>query len=209
MKHISLIATSLADYHQLKPLIRKCRKDESLYVSVIIMDWYKSAAMKMIYTCFEEEGFVVHEDIRISYGNAGKGMSDGVGTSENLTDVVQSGFQTAMTRFKPQIIVLYKNSYLSFQAAVMAMENHVSIARISGETEENGLAEGSFEYGITKLSHLHFVFSDNCRKNIIQAGEHPETVFHVRSRDAEQIKEMIQSFQKTDIRRKSFFQGPS
>lgn len=203
MKHISLIATSLADYYHLKPLIRECRKDESIYVSVIIVDRYKNAAVKMVYTCFEEEGFVVHEDTCIAHGNTGSGMS------ENMIDVVQSCFQTAMTRFNPHIVVLNGNSYLSFQAAVAAMSHNVPIARIFDNTETGTPVEGPFDYGITKLSHLHFVFSNECHRNIIQMGEHPETVFHVRPHGTEQIKAVIQSFQSADIRPKSYFQGQS
>ena len=53
------------------------------------------------------------------------------------------------------------------------------IAHIHGGEVTEGAYDEAIRHSITKMSHLHFVATDEFRKRIIQLGENPKTVFNV------------------------------
>ena len=52
----------------------------------------------------------------------------------------------------------------------------IPIAHVHGGELTEGLIDEAIRHSLTKLSHLHFVASDQYRKRVIQLGENPQYV---------------------------------
>lgn len=215
MKNVLLIASSMEDYLALKPLREKIRKDASLYLCSAMIERHESMEMKLLYSRFEEEGFTVKENTIIHVKEKGRA------TESDLLKLEEMEYKKALEMFMPDMVVLYDCSYHSFLAAVTASQKGFPIIHISGSDRDIDMSEGSFGYGITKLSHLHFTASEKQRRQKLLLGEHPDRVFNVGRLDrgktkpgrhvrpylqnsaAAGIKTILAQFSKKDILRKT------
>ena len=58
-------------------------------------------------------------------------------------------------------------------AAISAMIARVPIAHLHGGEATEGSIDEAIRHSITKMSHLHFVATDEYRNRVIQLGEQP------------------------------------
>lgn len=90
-----------------------------------------------------------------------------------------SGFGEALTRLRPDLLLLMADRYEIFAAAAAAAVLRVPIAHLSGGESTEGLFDDQLRHAITKLSHLHFASMEVYRERIIRMGECPDRVFTV------------------------------
>ena len=59
------------------------------------------------------------------------------------------------------------------------MISRIPIAHISGGEVTEGVIDEAIRHAITKMSHLHFVSTEEYKNRVIQLGEHPNRVFNL------------------------------
>ena len=62
------------------------------------------------------------------------------------------------------------------------------VAHVHGGEITEGAFDDCIRHSITKLSHYHFVSTEEYKRRVIQLGENPQNVFHVGGLGAENVK---------------------
>jgi GDP/UDP-N,N'-diacetylbacillosamine 2-epimerase (hydrolysing) len=101
-----------------------------------------------------------------------------VGISKSM-GLAQISFAEAYEELKPDIVVILGDRFEIFSAAASAMIAGIPIAHIHGGETTEGAFDESIRHSITKMSHLHFVATEEYRRRVIQLGEDPTRVFNV------------------------------
>jgi UDP-hydrolysing UDP-N-acetyl-D-glucosamine 2-epimerase len=87
------------------------------------------------------------------------------------------GFAQAFSTERPDILVVLGDRFEMHAAALAALPFNVPVAHIGGGDVTEGAIDECLRHSITKLSHLHFVASDEQEQRILQMGEEPWRVF--------------------------------
>ena len=78
--------------------------------------------------------------------------------------------------------------YEIFSTVISATFKKIPIIHILGGEVTSGSMDEGVRHSITKLSHVHFVSSENYKKRVLQLGETKKNVFNVGSLGVESIK---------------------
>jgi UDP-N-acetylglucosamine 2-epimerase (non-hydrolysing) len=89
------------------------------------------------------------------------------------------GFADALTRMKPDLIIILGDRYEAFAAAQAAMFLKIPIFHLHGGEITEGAYDDAIRHAITKLSYLHGVSTEEYRTRVIQLGEEPNRVYNV------------------------------
>jgi UDP-hydrolysing UDP-N-acetyl-D-glucosamine 2-epimerase len=89
------------------------------------------------------------------------------------------GFADALSRLKPDMLVVLGDRFEILAAATAALFAGVPIAHIHGGETTEGAFDEAIRHAVTKMSHLHFVAAEPYRRRVVQLGEDPERVFLV------------------------------
>jgi len=73
----------------------------------------------------------------------------------------------------PDILLVLGDRFEMHSAAVAAMPFNIPVAHIHGGEVTEGAIDDSFRHSMTKLSHLHFVATEEYRDRVVQMGEEP------------------------------------
>ena len=82
---------------------------------------------------------------------------------------------------KPDIVVILGDRYEILGVAAAATICRIPIAHIHGGENTFGVIDEAIRHSITKMSHLHFVSTEEYKNRVIQLGENPSNVFNVGS----------------------------
>ena len=75
-------------------------------------------------------------------------------------------------------------------AVLAALVARLPIAHLHGGETTEGAFDEAIRHSITKMSHLHFVATEEYRRRVIQLGEHPDRVFLVGGLGIDNIKKL-------------------
>jgi UDP-hydrolysing UDP-N-acetyl-D-glucosamine 2-epimerase len=179
MKKICIITDSMKSYSSLTPLITELQADDSVSLTILSTDQYKTDDIELNFTCVEEQGFSADESLRIDESleiiiNPG-------GRQKLSADEEQRAYAAALNTINPEVVVLFGNSISTFSAAVAAFLNNIPVAHIQGGESDYGVPDDAYGFGITKIANLHFTASETYRHRVMGFGEHPDRVFNVGS----------------------------
>jgi GDP/UDP-N,N'-diacetylbacillosamine 2-epimerase (hydrolysing) len=98
------------------------------------------------------------------------------------------GFADAYNTLKPDLLVVLGDRFELISAVTAALIAGIPIAHLHGGESTEGSFDEAIRHSITKMSHLHFVATDEYARRVIQLGEHPERVFLVGGLGVDSIK---------------------
>lgn len=90
----------------------------------------------------------------------------------------QISFAEAFQELKPDIILVLGDRTEIFAAVSAALIANIPVAHLHGGEVTQGAYDEAIRHSITKMSHLHFVSTEEYKNRVIQLGESPETVFN-------------------------------
>ena len=90
----------------------------------------------------------------------------------------------------PDLVLVLGDRYEIFAAAISALVSCIPIAHIHGGESTEGAIDESIRHSITKMSHLHFVATNEYKNRVIQLGEMPKNVFNVEGLGIDNIKKL-------------------
>lgn len=171
-RKICVVTGTRAEYGLLYWLMKEIQQDADLELQLIVTGSHLAPEFGYTVREIEKDGFHIHERIEMLMS------SD---TSVSLTKsmgIALIGFADAFARLKPDIVVLLGDRYEIMTAAQAAMMARIPIAHIHGGERTEGAIDEAIRHAITKMSHLHFVATEEYRRRVIQLGEQPEVVFN-------------------------------
>ena len=197
-KKICFVTGTRAEYGLLRSLIKKIKRSNQFQLQIIATGSHLT----------EEHGYTLREiyddDLEVDAQVQMLLSSDSdVGVAKSLGLGI-IGLADALQRLKPDLIVILGDRYEMLGAASTAMLFRIPIAHIHGGEKTEGLIDEAVRHSISKMSHIHFVATEEYAKRVVQLGEIPQNVHVVGGLGVDSI-ECLQLLSKTEIEMKLGF----
>ena len=170
-RRICVVTGTRAEYGLLYWLLKELDSDENISLSIISTGMHLSPEYGLTYREIEKD-FKIEKKIEILLSSDTK-----IGIAKSM-GLAQISFAEAFDDLKPDLIVILGDRFEVFSTAASAMVMNIPIAHISGGELTEGAIDDAIRHSITKMSHLHFVATDEYKKRVIQLGEDPKRVFN-------------------------------
>ena len=181
-RKICVVTSSRADYGLLKSLISCLDSDPKFNLQLIATGMHLLPKFGNTYKEIETDGFKIDYKIKMLLN------SD---TAEAIIKSMGKGsinFADVLVKIKPDLIIVLGDRFEILTVASSALIASIPIAHLHGGESTEGLIDEAIRHSITKMSHLHFVATENYRKKVIQLGEQPNRVFNVGGLGVDRIK---------------------
>ncbi len=172
-RKICVITGSRAEYGLLKLLISILNADPDISLQIICTGMHLSPEFGLTYKEIEADGFNINRRIEILLSSD---TSTGISKSMGLAMI---SFAEAFDDLKPDLILVLGDRFEIFSAVSSALISRIPVAHLHGGEVSLGAFDEALRHSITKMSHLHFVATEEYRNRVIQLGENPEKVFLV------------------------------
>ena len=167
MRTVGVVTSSRADYGIYLPVLRKIQADPDLRLHLMVTGMHLSPEFGLTAETIEADGFEITDRIEMLLSSdtpQGIAKSMGSGTL---------GFAQAFERTRPHILLVLGDRFEMHAAVVAAVPFKIPIAHIHGGEVTEGAIDDAFRHSITKLSHMHFVATNDYGKRVMQMGEEP------------------------------------
>lgn len=167
MRTIGVVTTARSDYGIYLPLLRKIEADPDLGLHLIVAGMHLSPDFGLTVEAIEADGFEVSERVEMLLSSdtpEGITKSMGIGTI---------GLAQCYARSRPDILVVLGDRFEMHSAALAALPFKIPVAHIHGGEVTQGAIDDALRHSITKLSHLHFVSTQEYARRVLQLGEEP------------------------------------
>ena len=191
-KKICVITGSRAEYGLLKWVMKGIQEDPTCSLQTLVTGSHLSEAHGSTYKAIENDGFHIDQKVEI------------LTNSDSSIDIAKSmgfgfiGLADALNKLHPDLIVVLGDRYEIFSAVSTALVMNIPVAHLHGGEVTEGAIDEALRHSITKMSHLHFVATDEYRQRVIQLGEHPERCYNVGAVGLDSIKN-LPLLSKTDF----------
>lgn len=172
MRKICVVTGTRAEFGLLQPLIKRIQKDKDLELQLIVTGMHLSPEFGHTIDAIEKEDIFINKKIECLLSSD---TSIGVNKAMGLAQI---SFSEAYSELNPDIVLVLGDRFEIFSAAITAMIMNIPIAHLSGGELTFGAIDDTIRHAITKLSHLHFVATEEFRQRVIQMGEDPKRVFN-------------------------------
>lgn len=179
-----MVTGTRAEYGLLRWVMQGIKDAPDMALQVVATGMHLSPEFGLTYREIEADGFGIDRKLETLVSSdtpAGVTKSTGLG---------MISFADAFAELKPDVVVLLGDRYEIFAAALAALIAGLPIAHLSGGETTLGAFDEAIRHSITKMSHLHFVASEEYRRRVIQLGEAPERVFLTGGLGVDSIKRM-------------------
>jgi len=147
--------------------------DEGLQLQIIATGMHLSPEFGNTYQQIEGDGFTIDKKVDIEL------ISDSeIGISRSM-GLGMIRFAKSLNSLRPDLCVVLGDRFEIFSAVSAAMIAKIPVAHLHGGETTEGVFDECIRHSITKMSHLHFVATEEYKKRVIQLGEHPGRVFNV------------------------------
>ena len=162
-----------SEYGLLCPLMRLVKSDQTLILQLIATGTHFASSHGSTIDFITRDGFEVDENVPIDLSE-----DSPVSIAHAMADCLK-GLATALSRLRPDIMVVLGDRYEVLAAAQAAMILRIPIAHIHGGEATEALIDESIRHSVSKMSHIHFPVAAPYRDRIIQLGEDPKRVHKV------------------------------
>ncbi len=171
-RKICVVTGTRAEYGLLYCLLKEIENDSDLELQLIVTGMHLSPEFGLTYKEIEKD-FKITKKIEIVLSS-----DTPIGVSKSIGLGLIS-FAEVYEELKPDILLILGDRYEVLSAAIAAMVSRIPIAHISGGELTFGVIDDSIRHAITKMSHIHFVATEEYKNRVIQLGENEEYVFIV------------------------------
>ncbi len=168
-----VVTGSRADYGLLRRVIGGIQSDPDLTLQLVVTGTHLSKDYGSTYEEIKQDGFEVNAEIH-TIGDSDSPAAIAESMGRGLT-----GFGSILEKLKPDLLVVLGDRFEILTATAAALVARIPVAHIHGGEVTEGAYDDAIRHSITKMSNLHFVATEKCRKRVIQLGEDPNSVFLV------------------------------
>lgn len=184
MRKICVVTGSRAEYGLLYPLLKEIKADSELALQLVVTGMHLSPEFGLTYKEIMNDDFQIDEKVEMLLS------SDSQVAITKSMGLGLIGFADVFNRLQPDIVVLLGDRYEIMIAAQAAMIANIPIAHLHGGESTEGCVDEAIRHSITKMSHLHYVSTEQYRNRVIQLGEQPDRVFNVGAIGLDNIRQL-------------------
>lgn len=165
MRVVGVVTGSRSDYGIYLPLLRKIDEDPDLRLHLIVSGMHLSPEFGLTVKAIETDGFEVNSRVEMLLSSdtpEGISKSMGIGTM---------GYAQSYAHLSPDLLIVLGDRFEMHAAAVAALPFKIPVVHLHGGEITRGAIDDALRHSITKLSHLHFVSTEESARRIIQMGE--------------------------------------
>lgn len=172
MRTICAITANRADFSRIESILQALRKRDDVRLQLIVMGSHLLKENGGTIDEIRRGGFSIDCELPMEIsGGTPLTMSKSVGLS-----IIE--LASALDRLQPDVVIAPVDRFESLAMGTAAALMNIHIAHIQGG-EVTGTIDESIRHALTKLSHWHFVATEQSRERVIKMGEDPDTVFAV------------------------------
>ena len=170
MKTICVVTGTRAEYGLLRWVIDRIQSSEILELQLVVTGMHLSPEFGMTAEAIQADGFKINKRVEMLMSS-----DSSVGISKSM-GLAMIGFADAFAELNPDLLLVLGDRFEIFSAVSAAMIARIPIAHIHGGEITEGAFDDAIRHSITKMSHLHFVATEEYRNRVIQLGECPDRV---------------------------------
>ncbi|MZH03477.1 MAG: UDP-N-acetylglucosamine 2-epimerase (hydrolyzing) [Nitrospinae bacterium] len=183
-KKICIVTGTRAEYGLLRWVMEGIQQAPDLELQIIATGMQLSPEFGLTYQEIEKDGFSIDRKVEILLSSdtpVGLAKSMGLGLI---------GFGETLQELQPDLMLVLGDRFEIFSAVAAAMVARIPVAHLHGGETTEGAFDESIRHSITKMSHLHFVATEEYQKRVIQLGECPDRVFLVGGLGVDNIRKL-------------------
>lgn len=181
-KKVAIVTGTRADYGYLKPLIRRVYNDNELELQLYVTGMH--LVKEHGYSLKEvENDFPITEIVDSEFKAKNNDLDMAISTGKGIEE-----FAKVFKKNNPDIVVVLGDRIEAFSTATASYLLNIPVAHIAGGEMTYSLVDDDLRHAITKLSHLHFVSTEEYKKRILQLGEEEWRVYNVGALSLENIE---------------------
>ncbi len=179
---VCAVTSTRADWGLMAPVLALLRDDPAFDLQLIVTGQHLMPDAGDTAAMIAAEGFMASATIDMKLAGD---------TPEAVTSALATGIDglgKAFARLRPDLVLILGDRYEILGAATAATLARIPIAHIAGGDLTEGAVDDAFRHAITKMSHLHFVTTDDAAQRVRQMGEDPTRVIVTGSPGLDRIR---------------------
>jgi len=172
-RKVCVVTGTRADYGLLRWVMAEIAADPDLELQLVATGMHLAAEFGSTWREIEADGFRIDRKLEMLTASDGP-----VGTAKSM-GLGLIGMADVLAELQPDLLLLLGDRFEIFAAAAAALPARVPVAHLHGGESTAGAIDEAFRHSITKMSHFHFVATEEYRRRVIQLGEDPARVFLV------------------------------
>ena len=166
-RRIGVVTVGRSDYGIYRTILKAIEQDPDLELRLIVSGSHLSPELGYTFKAIEADGFQVDERVEMLLSSE---SPEGIAKSVGLGVI---GFAQCLNRLRPDILLLLGDRFEMHAAALAALPFKIPIAHIHGGELTEGAFDDALRHSLTKLSHIHFVATEDYARRVAQLGEEP------------------------------------
>ena len=184
MKKICVVTGTRAEYGLLRWVMEEIKRSNSLTLNLIVCGMHLSPEFGLTIKHIEDDDFKVSKKVEMILS------SDTPASIAKSMGIGLISFADALEDLKPDILLVLGDRYEILSVTSAALVSRIPVAHLHGGEATEGSIDEAIRHSITKMSHIHFVASNEYKRRVIQLGEQPSTVFNVGGLGIDNIKKL-------------------
>lgn len=182
-RRICYVTGTRADFGLMQSTLAAIRDHTALQLDIVVTGMHLSAAHGNTVNEIIAADLPVSARIEVALAD-----STGATMARNIGTMLQ-GFVDAFQQLKPHVVLLLGDRGEMLAAALAAIHLNIPVAHIHGG-ERSGTVDEPVRHAISKLSHIHFVATDDARERLMRMGEDGSKVFITGAPGLDGLKEL-------------------
>lgn len=167
MRHITAVTVGRSDYGIFQPVFRAIKERDDLRLSLIVGGMHLAERFGRTVDAIEADGYEIAARVEMLLASD---SPEGIAKAMGLGTL---GYAQALAQIRPDILLLLGDRFEMHAAGVAALPFKTAIAHLHGGELTEGAIDDALRHSLTKLSHLHFVSTEEYGQRVIQMGEEP------------------------------------
>ncbi len=179
---VCAITSTRADWGLLSPVLSLLRDDPSFHLDIVATGQHLAADAGATARDIGNDGFAISRTVDMRLGD-----DSAAGVTASFA-AATSGFGEALAQLTPDLLLVLGDRYEILGAVVAATLARTPVAHLIGGDITEGATDDAFRHAMTKMSHLHFVTTDDAGRRVRQMGEDPAHILVVGSPGLDKIR---------------------
>ncbi len=194
LRTVCVVTGSRAEYGILRHLLFQIRKSKKLKLQLVVSAMHLLDEFGSTVEQIRRDGFAIDATVPLNPGDSKQSMAKAIGSGIiGLTD--------AFASLDPDLVLVLGDRFEALAAAIAAAYSGRVVVHVGGGDSPHAGYDEYSRHAITKISHLHFPFTEACAARIRQMGEDPQNVVVSGSPSIDSIQSLSLETREAVLRR--------